>query len=108
MAVLSNRNESFMQLLDDHKIGEFFDFSIPAGEVQVWKPDPGFFAHALQRAGVAAGEVVYVGDNYFADVVGSRRAGLTPVLVDPLNIFPDADCIRIKTFDELIHILKTL
>jgi putative hydrolase of the HAD superfamily len=108
MAVLSNRNESFVELLQEHKIGEFFDFSIPAGELQVWKPDPGFFVHALQRAGLTARETVYVGDNYFADVVGSRRAGLTPVLVDPLEIFPEADCIKIKSFGELTSIVKEL
>lgn len=101
MAVLSNRNQSFADLLHEHRIGEFFDFSIPAGEVNVWKPDPGLFEHALQRAAVTAQEAIYVGDNYFADVVGSRRAGLTPVLLDPLGVFPEADCITIKTFDEL-------
>ena len=108
MAVLSNRNDSFVELLSNHRIAEFFDFSIPAGEVQVWKPDPGLFEHALQRAGVLAQETIYVGDNYYADVIGSRRAGLTPVLVDPLGIFPEADCITIKTFDELSAILKDL
>jgi putative hydrolase of the HAD superfamily len=108
MAVLSNRNESFVELLHEHNIGEFFDFSIPAGEVQVWKPDPGLFEHALRRAGVTARETVYVGDNYFADVIGSRRAGLTPVLVDPLGIFPDTDCITIRTFDELAGIVRDL
>ncbi|HJS18153.1 MAG TPA: HAD-IA family hydrolase [Anaerolineales bacterium] len=108
MAVLSNRDESFMQLLDDHKIGEFFDFSIPAGEVQSWKPDPDLFEHALQRAKVTAAEAVYVGDNYFADVVGSRRAGLTPILVDPKGIFPEADCTTIKSFDELISVIKEI
>ena len=108
MAVLSNRNDPFTQLLDDHKIAEFFDFSIPAGEVQSWKPEPGLFEHALQRAGVTAAEAVYVGDNYFADVVGSRRAGLTPILVDPRGIFPEADCTTIKSFDELISVLKDI
>jgi HAD superfamily hydrolase (TIGR01549 family) len=106
MAVLSNRNEPFTDLLHEHRIGEFFDFSIPAGEVKVWKPDPGLFEHALQRAGVTAQETIYVGDNYFADVIGSRRAGLTPVLLDPLGIFADVDCITIKTFDELGSIVN--
>jgi len=108
MAVLSNRNDSFVELLHEHNIGEFFDFSIPAGEVQKWKPDPGLFEFALKRAGVTATETIYVGDNYFADVVGSNRAGLTPILVDPLGIFPEADCITIKTFDELAGIVKGL
>jgi putative hydrolase of the HAD superfamily len=108
MAVLSNRNEPFVELLREHQIGEYFDFSIPAGEVQIWKPDPGLFEHALQRAGVTARETVYVGDNYFADVIGSRRAGLTPVLLDPLGIFPEADCVTIKTFDELAPVIDNL
>jgi len=108
LAVLSNRNESFAQLLEEHRIGDFFDFSIPAGEVQVWKPEPGLFEHALRRAGVTAQEAIYVGDNYYADVVGARSAGLTPILFDPLGIFPEADCITIKSFDELNFILKVI
>jgi FMN phosphatase YigB (HAD superfamily) len=49
-----------------------------------------------------------VGDNYFADVVGARRAGLTPVLFDPDEIFPEADCIVIKSFDELNSAIKDI
>ncbi len=106
--MLSNRDKPFVQLLEDHRIGEFFDFCIAAGEVNTYKPDPGLFEHAIQRAGIPAREAIYVGDNYFADVVGARRAGLTPILVDPLGIFPEADCITIKTFEELGAILKDL
>jgi HAD superfamily hydrolase (TIGR01662 family) len=108
LAVLSNRDKPFTQLLEDHRIGEFFDFSIAAGEVNTYKPDPGLFEHAIQKAGILVQESIYVGDNYFADVVGARRAGLTPVLIDPLGIFPEADCITIKTFEELGAILKDL
>jgi hypothetical protein len=49
-----------------------------------------------------------VGDNYFADVIGSRRAGLTPILYDAQGIFPDADCATIKTFDELNSVIKDI
>jgi FMN phosphatase YigB (HAD superfamily) len=76
--------------------------------VNSYKPEPGLFEHAVKLANVTAREAVYVGDNYFADVVGARRAGLTPVLVDPRGVFPEADCITIKTFDELGAILKDL
>jgi FMN phosphatase YigB (HAD superfamily) len=57
---------------------------------------------------VSAQETVYVGDNYFADVVGSRRAGLHPVLYDPRGIFPEADCSTIKSFDELMSAVKVI
>ena len=108
LAVLSNRDQPFHELLLEHGIGEFFDFSLAAGEVQVWKPDPGLFEHALQRVHLSASEAIYVGDNYYADVVGSRRAGLRPVLYDPLGIFPDPDCEPINSFDELNSILKVI
>jgi HAD superfamily hydrolase (TIGR01662 family) len=108
MAVLSNRNDPFSKVLETHNISEFFDFSIAGGEVNAYKPEPGLFEHALQRANVTAGETIYVGDNYFADVVGSRRAGLTPVLYDPVGIFPEADCATIETFDELYSAIKVI
>lgn len=108
LAVISNRDKPFQELLHEHGIGEYFDFSLAAGEVSVWKPDPGLFEHALQRASLSPGEAIYVGDNYYADVVGSRRAGLRPVLYDPLGIFPDPDCTTIKSFDELNSIIKVI
>ena len=46
-------------------------------------------------------EAAYVGDNYFADVVGARAAGLTPVLLDPRGIFDDPECAVIHSFTEL-------
>ena len=108
LGVISNRDKPFQDVLDDHGIGEFFDFSLAAGEVNVFKPDPGVFEHGLQRVNLSAQEVIYVGDNYYADVVGSRAAGLQPVLYDPLGIFPDPDCAIIKSFDELNSIIKVI
>jgi HAD superfamily hydrolase (TIGR01662 family) len=108
LAVISNREKSFHDVLASHDLSEYFHFSLAAGEVDIYKPEPGVFKHALERGNVTAQETVYVGDNYFADVVGSRRAGLHPVLYDPLGVFPEADCVKIKSFDELESVIKTL
>ena len=108
LGVISNRDKPFLDVLKDHGIDEFFDFSLAAGEVNVFKPEPGVFEHALQRLNLSPQEAIYVGDNYYADVVGARRAGLQPVLYDPLGIFPDPDCATIKSFDELNSIIKTI
>jgi FMN phosphatase YigB (HAD superfamily) len=51
---------------------------------------------------------MYVGDNYYADVVGARAAGLRPILYDPLGIFPEPDCESIRSFDELKSILNVI
>ena len=108
LAVISNRDKPFQDVLDDHGIGEFFDFSLAAGEVNAFKPEPEVFQHALGRVSLSPKEAIYVGDNYYADVVGSRRAGLQPVLYDPIGIFPDPDCATIKSFDELNFIIKVI
>ena len=108
MAVISNREKPFIDVMESHKLTPFFEFSLAAGEVDSYKPDPEVFEHALKRANLTAQEVAYVGDNYFADVVGSRRAGLTPVLFDPNKIFPEADCITIRSFDQLKSVIEDI
>ena len=108
LGVISNRDKPFQDVLEENQIAEFFEFSLAAGEVKVWKPDPGIFEHALRRVNLSAKEAMYVGDNYYADVVSARRAGLQPVLYDPIGIFPDPDCTTIKSFDELNSILKNI
>jgi FMN phosphatase YigB (HAD superfamily) len=108
MAVISNRDKPFLDVMDSHNLTPYFEFSLAAGEVDSYKPNPEVFVHGLKRANLAAHEVVYVGDNYFADVVGARRAGLIPVLYDPNSIFPEADCITIRSFDELKSVIEVL
>ena len=107
MAVVSNRDKPFQDTLISHGLSEFFPYSLAAGEVDIYKPEPGIFEHALKQMNVTAPETVYVGDNYYADVVGARLAGLQPVLYDPHRIFPDADCTTIHSFDELLPVIQT-
>ena len=45
---------------------------------------------------------LYIGNEYIADVVGAREAGLTPVLIDRNNRLPAADCWRIRALADLI------
>ena len=108
MAVISNRDNPFEEILISHGLSEFFPYALAAGEVDSYKPDPGIFEHALKHMHVTARETVYVGDNYYADVVGARRAGLQAVLYDPHLIFPDADCTTIHSFDELLSVIQAM
>jgi putative hydrolase of the HAD superfamily len=105
LGVVSNREKPYQEELKELKLASHFTFSLAAGEISSYKPDPAIFERALELAGTSAQETVYVGDNYFADIVGSRRAGLRPVLYDPINLFPEADCAVIKSFDELLSIV---
>jgi len=106
LGVVSNRDEPFLEELKNLKLDSYFYFTLAGGEVKSYKPDALIFERALEIAGTSAPETMYIGDNYFADVVGSRRAGLMPVLYDPITLFPDADCAVIKSFAELPQLLK--
>jgi HAD superfamily hydrolase (TIGR01549 family) len=64
------------------------EFVIDSGVERIAKPDPRIFRLASDRLGVDPGDVLYVGDNLWLDVVGARRAGLRSVLLDPLHLHP--------------------
>lgn len=106
LAIISNRREPYQEEVDALGLAPYFAFSLASGEIQIWKPDPGVFLHACQRVPVEPAEAMYVGDNYFADVVGARGAGLMPVLYDPLGIFDDPECAVIRSFTELFPLLS--
>ncbi len=108
MAVVSNREKPYQPEIENLGLSSFFDFSLAAGEVNSFKPDRQIFIHACERAQVEPSETAYVGDNYFADVVGAQRAGLQPVLYDPRRVFPDAECPVITSFDQLLSVIRTL
>jgi len=105
LGVLSNRSKPFMKEMKKLKLAKYFEYIKAAGEIGTWKPNPVIFESLIEHFNVLPEESIYVGDNYYADVVGARAAGLEPVLYDPRGLFPDADCTRITSFNQLIEIL---
>jgi HAD superfamily hydrolase (TIGR01509 family) len=101
LAVVSNRSRPYDELMTTLELTQFFDFWIAAGEFGTFKPDPAVLHHAAQRAGVMTVNTVYVGDNYYADVLGARAAGMHPVLFDPKGVYPEVDCVVIRDITHL-------
>jgi HAD superfamily hydrolase (TIGR01509 family) len=101
LGLLSNRLRPCQEFLAGIGLLDYFDLVLVAGEVGAGKPDPLIFTQALQRLGCRAAWALYIGDNYFADVVGAQHAGILPVLLDPEEIFPDADCPVIDEIGDL-------
>jgi len=92
VGVISNSNGSVVRALEIAGLSKQLDFVIDSSVVGVSKPDARIFALGLEAAGTAPAEVVYVGDSYFVDVVGARRAGLGAVLFDPGGVWGPRDC----------------
>lgn len=101
LAVVSNRNQPCHEDLSRLGLSDYLEFSLTSGEVKSWKPDTRIFEHALQRLELQPEDTLHVGDNYYADVIGAQRAGIQPVLIDPEQLFPDADCPVISAIGDL-------
>ena len=81
-AVISNISfsaEALKRKIDTALPNNHFEFFIASSEYGVRKPNPLIFRVALQRAGVAAEDAWFCGDNYQADIVGSSGVGMFPV-----------------------------
>ncbi|MDY0064974.1 MAG: HAD family hydrolase [Steroidobacteraceae bacterium] len=63
-------------------IAHFFERSVAARQVGALKPDPVIFHKAIESTGLAADEVIYVGDDPHLDVEGARAAGMRAVWVN--------------------------
>jgi len=92
VACISNSNGTVAALLAQVGLGAELDFVIDSGVVGVEKPDPAIFALALDHAGVGPADAMHVGDLFGVDVVGARRAGIEPVLLDPLGRYAGLGC----------------
>lgn len=105
LGLVSNRHEPLQPIVEEVGLEGIFDFTLAAGEVGWWKPDPRLLRHAVELANTRTAATVYVGDNPYADVECARKAGLHPVLIDPRGLFPQPDCLVIRTVGELRYLL---
>lgn len=108
VAIVSNRDKPYDDYLTQKGLFDQVNFSLAAGEINCWKPGVEIFIHAANLAKVNPADVVYIGDNYYADIVGARNAGLRPILFDPNEIFPNPDCLVMKTHSQVFELLERM
>ena len=102
VSCLSNSNGKVDRLLADAGLLPLLDDVVDSGAVGVEKPDPRIFTLAAERLGLAAAEIVYVGDLHSLDVLGPHSAGMHAILLDPLDVWNDAAAPRIRCLAELL------
>jgi putative hydrolase of the HAD superfamily len=76
--------------------------------VGVEKPDPAIFGFALRAMGLEPSRCLYVGDSVRIDVAGSRRAGLTPVLLTPEPDARSGNFPRVRGIADLLGVLTNI
>jgi FMN hydrolase / 5-amino-6-(5-phospho-D-ribitylamino)uracil phosphatase len=87
-------------------IGDLFDGHITAIAAGAAKPDARIFSALRRMAGVSAAEVLHIGDDPLADVVGATRAGMQAVWLNrESRPWPDAFAPPVRTVSTLAEIL---
>lgn len=82
LGVISNWDPSARALLTRCGLEGFFEHIVVSSEEGVEKPDPRIWQAGMRKAGVAPDQCLYVGDNYYVDAVGARKAGMECVIIN--------------------------
>ncbi len=101
LGVVSNAEGNAARDLDAAGFEGLFEVVIDSHVVGVEKPDPEIFRIALERLEADSATTIYVGDVPAVDVEGARAAGLTPVLLDRHEIYPEPGVPRLTSIQEL-------
>jgi putative hydrolase of the HAD superfamily len=107
LGIVSNFEAWLEELLATLGVRERFAVRVISGREGVEKPDPAIFELALDRLGIEAGNVAYVGDNPAFDLTPARALGMTAVLIDRRDRFPDEEQ-RITDLRDLVGIVRAV
>ncbi len=81
LGAISNGNAN----VDKVGLGHLIEHSVSASELKVAKPDKLIFHDLVERFGVPANRVLYVGDHPEYDVIGPQDAGLQAIWINREN-----------------------
>jgi len=106
LGLLTNATKDMISIHRKLGLEPYLDFVVTSEEAGADKPNPPIFLAALSQAKVNASEAIHVGDQYKLDIVGARRVGVTPILIDRYDLYPQVnDCPRIHSLTELTEYL---
>jgi FMN phosphatase YigB (HAD superfamily) len=99
LALVANWDSNLPLLTEQLGIRQAFAAIVPSQAIGKEKPDPEIFRFAAVSLGLSAesDRILYLGNEYRADVLGSRAAGLIPVLIDRNHFYRHADCPRFSS-----------
>jgi len=101
LAVISNSDGTCREILRRLRLLPFFAAVYDSTEVGVEKPDAAIFERAMRELDLSPNETLHMGDLEAVDVLGARRAGILPVLVDPFPRFHPREFPVLRSVAEL-------
>ena len=107
IGVISNASRYLNRSCQELGLMPYLDMVLTSQEAGATKPDPLIFVAALKTLNVKAEDAIYVGDQYEADVLGARGAGISPILIDRFDLYSQiSDCPRIRSLSEVLEYLS--
>ena len=104
LGLVTNRSADEMaRSFEPHRLRDYFQFIVTASDVTLPKPHRAMFDLALAHAQCDPMATMHVGDNFYADIGGAQPLGITPILLDPKGLFPEARCITIQQMPQLLE-----
>jgi putative hydrolase of the HAD superfamily len=80
--IVSNIDDDYLEpMLERAGLRASLDAWTSSESARSCKPHEAIFAHALEKAGAAAADTVFVGDSPVHDVAGARRLGMRTILI---------------------------
>jgi len=104
LGIISNSDGRIDTLLQSLGLKIYFSVILDSNTIGLEKPGKQIFIQACRELKVEPEQAVYIGDLYVVDVLGARNAGLTPILLDPLDKYNKIDCITITHLSRLLEI----
>lgn len=100
LGLVSNTSRDLDEIMASFALADYVEVAVASIEIGLAKPSPAIFGAALERAGVAAGDTVMVGDSVEDDIKGALACGMGAVLLDRAGRY-DLPFVTVRTLAEL-------
>ncbi|MFT5417092.1 MAG: 2-haloacid dehalogenase [Gammaproteobacteria bacterium] len=89
LSIVSNIDDDMLEpLIEREQLDRYLDHWTSSESAQSCKPDRRFFEVALEKSGLTANQVLFVGDSPEHDIIGANNAGMRTVLITEHGLEP--------------------
>ncbi len=110
LGIITNGDSRCQHLkLDVTGVREYMDSIIVSGDKGIHKPDVAIFEDMASSLNIELSEMIYVGDTYINDIMGSQLAGCHSIWLwtDPYRVVPEG-VYRILTLDDVESVIALI
>jgi putative hydrolase of the HAD superfamily len=96
---------AYRNLKSKYSLNKYFDLILASYQTKILKPDLRIFKFALKKLDIKKQEAIMVGDNMKDDVISAQKFGISAILIDRKNKYPNFKR-RITSLNEIFNFLK--